>query len=305
MALFDSDDPNASVGYKNLKAARPGTIEALIKEGLQDLWTIYEPYADTNFLGEFARQPDPRFWEMYLATRLLAGRKKLVPRAELPAALRDTGPDICIRKCRRKIWIEAIAPNPGDDKNLDRVPDLFVGGDDLQDVPRRQIELRITGALWTKLKAFEKYRNEGIINENDSCIVAVSACQFSLEAAGEGLSHAVKAVYPFGEEFVELNRRTSDIVRIAHSYSSHIERAGKKDEPILRTAFQDERFVDISGLIWSRYSTGNFLDQPNDLVFVHNQVARKPIPRRWFHWHEQFYPIDNGTKLRMKKRRRT
>jgi hypothetical protein len=87
-------------------------------------------------------------------------------------------------------------------------------------MPRRQIELRITGALRNKLKAFEKYRSDGIVGESDSCIVAVSACQFALEAAGEGLSHAVKAVYPFGNEFVEFNRRTFDVVRLAHNYSA-------------------------------------------------------------------------------------
>jgi hypothetical protein len=94
---------------------------------------------------------------------------------------------------------------------------------------------------------------------NDSYIVAISACQFALEAAGEGLPHAVSAVYPFGDEFIEFNRQTLEVVRLAHGYSSHIERAGKRDDPILRTAFQDQRFADISGLIWSRRSTGNFL----------------------------------------------
>jgi len=228
----------------------------------------------------------------------------LPERKALPPAQRDTGPDICIRKCRRKIWIEAIAPSPGDDQNLDKVPDLFVGGDEMQDMPHRQIELRITGALSTKRKAFEKYRGEGIIDENDSCIVAVSACQFSLEAAGEGLSHAVRAVYPFGDEFIGINRRTLDAVRFAHSYSSHIERAAKKGDPILRTAFQDQRFENIAGLIWSRLSIGNFLGQADDLVFVHNQVARKPVPRKWVRWYEEFYAIDGGRKLRKKKRGR-
>jgi hypothetical protein len=82
--------------------------------------------------------------------------------------------------------------------------------------------------------------------------------------------------------------------------SSH----GEKGDPILRTAFQDERFTDISGLIWSRRSPGNFLGQADDLVYVHNQVARKPIPRKWARWAEEFYPIDEGKKLRARKRRK-
>jgi hypothetical protein len=305
MALFDLDDANSNQGYRNLRNAPAGSVGAQIKGGLEELWRRYEPYADTNFCKEFAMQPEPRFWEMYLSVCLLASRKKLRPRAELPDAERDEGPDICISKGRRKIWIEAMAPSPGDDKNLDKVPDLFLNaGDGLQDMPERHIELRITGALWTKLQAFQRYRQNGIIGDNDSCIVAVSAAQFALEAAGEGLSHAVKAVYPFGEEFIELNPRRFEVVRFGHRYSEQITRANDKGEPILRTAFQDERFADISGLIWSRRSPGNFLGQADDLVYVHNQVARKPIPRKWVRWAEEFYPIDEGKKLRARKRRK-
>lgn len=304
MALFDLDDAHSSTGYRNLKNAPAGSVPGEIKEGLEDLWHRYEPYADTNFRSEFAKQPEPRFWEMYLAARLLASRRKLRLRAELPSAERDAGPDICIPKGRRKIWIEAIAPGPGDDKNLDKVPDLFLNVDGgMKDVSERQIHLRLTSALWTKLQAFEQYKKNGIIGNNDSCIVAISAAQFSLEAAGEGLSHAVKAVYPFGEEFIELNPRRFEVVRVGHRYSEHIKRAKEKAEPILRTAFQDERFADISGLIWSRRSTGNFLGQADDLVYVHNQIARKPIPRKWVRWAEEFYPIDEGKRLRMRRRR--
>jgi hypothetical protein len=300
MALFDLDDATCTVGYRNLRNAPAGTVGAEIKEGLEGLWGRYEAYADTDFSKEFVKQVEPRFWEMYLTVCLLASRRKLRPRAELPDAKRNEGPDICIFKGRRKIWIEAIAPSPGDDKNLDRVPDLFLNADGAaQDMPERQVHYA-SGALWTKLQAFQRYKQNGIVGDNDSCIVAISAAQFALEAAGEGLSHAVKAVYPFGEEFIELNRRTFEVVGFGHRYSDQINRAKKKDDPILRTAFQDERFADISGLIWSRRSIGNFLGQPDDLVYVHNQVARKPIPRKWARWAEEFYTMDEGTTLRLK-----
>ena len=42
MALFDLDVADASVGYKNLKAARSGSDLAHIREGLQELWTRCE-----------------------------------------------------------------------------------------------------------------------------------------------------------------------------------------------------------------------------------------------------------------------
>jgi len=46
---------------------------------------------------------------------------------------------------------------------------------------------------------------------------------------------------------------------------------------VLRTAFQNEYFSGIDGLIWSRRSTGNFLSNTDDLVYVHNQPAAKAL----------------------------
>jgi hypothetical protein len=58
-----------------------------------------------------------------------------------------------------------IAPNPGDENNLDKVPDLFASGADKE--ARRKIELRIGSALKTKTDKFARYREEGIIGPND------------------------------------------------------------------------------------------------------------------------------------------
>jgi hypothetical protein len=124
MSLFDVHVSDTHVGYRNIKDAQ-NQAEQAIRQGLDELWARYEPYADTNFRTEFARQPDARFWEMYLTVVLLDAGKKIQPREKLHKAERGAGPDICIPKGRRKIWIEAIAPDRGELDNLDRVPDLF------------------------------------------------------------------------------------------------------------------------------------------------------------------------------------
>jgi hypothetical protein len=302
MALFDIDDPNAHVGYRNLRAAKFPQEQA-IKDGLEHLWLRYKPYADTNFCAEFARHPDERFWEMYLAIRFLDARKKMRKREELTAAQRDTGPDICIRKGRRRIWIEGIATGAGNADNLDQVPDLFAANaDEIHDAPRRQIELRITTALQRKAKKFEGYRKSGIVGEKDSYVIAISGGQFALEAAGAGLPHAVTAVYPFGEEFAVVDRETAEFVALGHKFSAEIRKARGRPEP--RTAFQHKMFSSISGIIWSLRSIGNFLGQSDDFVFVHNQMAERPIPRQWINWDAEYFPIEDGKKLRKKIRRR-
>jgi hypothetical protein len=305
--LFDNDDPDASQGFKNFKAAAPDSAGGQIRQGLERLWSRFEPYADRAFIKEFGRQPEQRFWEMYLGNRLLEGRKALRKRSLLPKKERDEGPDFCIQKGRRKIWVEVIAPSPGDENNLDKVPDLFASGADKE--VRRKIELRIGSALKTKANTFARYREKGIIGPNDSCLVAIAASEFALEAdvvRGAGLPLPVSTVFPFGEEVVAIDPDTAELVKLSHEYSGVIERAKKerkKPEAVPRTAFQNEYFAGIDGLIWSHRSTGNFLCNTDDLVYVHNQLAKRPLPKRWLNWAEEYFPVDGGTKLRRTKRK--
>ena len=71
--LFDNDDPDASQGFKNFKAAPEGSEGGKIRLGLEKLWRRFEPYADKQFIKEFGRHVEERFWEMYLGVRLLDG----------------------------------------------------------------------------------------------------------------------------------------------------------------------------------------------------------------------------------------
>jgi hypothetical protein len=305
--LFDNDDPDASQGFKNLKAAAADSTGGQIREGLETLWKRFEPYADKEFIKEFGRHPEERFWEMYLGVRLLEGRKALRKRNQLPKKERDEGPDFCIQKGRRKIWVEVIAPSPGDENNLDKVPDLFASGADKE--ARRKIELRIASALKTKADKFARYGEKGIIGPHDSCVVAIAASQFALEAdaeGGTGLPLPVTTVYPFGEEVVTIDPETAEFASLSHKYSGEIDRAkkeGKKPEAVARTAFQNEYFAGIDGLIWSHRSTGNFLGNTDDLVYVHNQIAKRPLPKRWMNWREEHFSVDGGKKLRRIKRK--
>jgi hypothetical protein len=179
MSLFEVNVADAAIGWQNLKTAEY-PIEAEIKAALEKLWSHHEPTADEAFRREFSRNPDPRFWEMYLSTHLVRGRKKLMPRKEIAQCKNgDKGPDIGIRKGKRVIWIEAIAPAKGDENHPDKIPELNEGKRTLHTAPRRQVELRITGALSKKAEAFRRYREDGIIGEKDSCIVAITGAQFA------------------------------------------------------------------------------------------------------------------------------
>ena len=79
--LFDNDDPEASQGFKSFQAAEDDTTGGKIRHGLEELWKRFEPYADKEFIKEFGRHVEERFWEMYLGNRLVEGRKALRKRA--------------------------------------------------------------------------------------------------------------------------------------------------------------------------------------------------------------------------------
>ena len=297
MALFDIEVDDADLCYQNIRAAEC-RAEAEIKEGLEALWLQYEPYADTNFQNDFALDPDPKFWEMYLTVQMLDAGKNVRPRFDLPNAHRGAGPDIKIIDGERTIWIEAIAPEPGN--NADRVPDIIPisEGGGAQEAPRREVELRITHAMETKREIFANYKDRGLVAEEDICVIAISGSRFLAQSSSFGMPRAVSAVYPVGDLVVTFDPATGQAVDEGYDYSGEIQRT--RGSPIPRIGFWSNRYPQISGLIWSRRSIGNFCGQANDLAFVHNTGARRGLTPHWTDWIEEYglCEVENTIVLR-------
>lgn len=294
MKLFDVEVDDADLGYRNIRMAEH-PIEAEIKECLEALWLQYMPYADTNFRENFARDPDPKFWEMYLTVQMLDAGKNVRPRSELPIAQRDIGPDIKIIDDDRLIWIEAIAPKSGDNNNPDRVPDpiSMSEGGGAQLAPHREVELRITSALETKRKAFARYQKMGLVSGEDICIVAISGLRFPVQSAPFGKPRALFAVLPIGELNFTFDQKTGETVNKGYyGYSMEIERTGRGSIP--RYGFFSDRYPQISGLIWSRKSIGNFCDQAHDLTYIHNTIPRRKMEPHWTNWAEEYGMCEEG-----------
>jgi hypothetical protein len=72
---------------------------------------------------------------------------------------------------------------------------------------------------------------------------------------------------------------------------------------VARTAFRNDDYKSISGLIWSLRSIGNFMGRSHDLLYLHNQAAERPIPRRWFNWADQYFSSGDGMQLIRRQRR--
>jgi hypothetical protein len=287
--LFQVPGDHLDLGYINLRDDQhPGG--RAIARALDAMWTQFQPYADPSFEEEFARNPEARFWEMFVGCALLSAGKTLRPAINRH---RDGGqPDICVIEDGRRIWIEAIAPDAGDNPD-DRVPDItpINEGGRIQRAPNRQVQLRITSALWTKSQKVARYIAEGVIDADEVCLIATGGCHFGIYAGGMGLPLAVSSVFPIGNYHVQIRR---DTLEVAGEGYARCEEIPREEGAIPRTAFMDDRFSHISGMIWSRVSIGNMNRAERPLSLIHNLVAANPIPRNWGVWDREFVCEDDG-----------
>lgn len=286
--IFDIDGDNLDPGFVNIRE-RQSRAEQEMHELIEAMWAIYEPYADPDFRHGFARDVDGRFWEMYLGCTLLEAGRALLPAAE---RLREGGqPDLCVVEDGRRIWIEAIAPDdgePGPDQIARPVPINEGGG--FAPAPVRQAQLRTTGAFWTKSRRIAHYLSEGVIGADDVRIIAISASRFG-PYVGEDPPLIISSLFPIGDAYVTVDRETGEIVDQGFHAAPVIERDG---DPIPRTAFLDERFADISGVLWSRIGLGNMSRRVRPLTYVHNPLAHRPLPERWGVWDREFVATQDG-----------
>jgi hypothetical protein len=136
------------------------------KAQIESFWGKYRIHAPNRFLREAQVDFYQRWWEMFLSVGLLNLN------FEISTDKKDRGPDIKVILPNNKVvWIEAIAPNIG--KNKDALPPIK-NGDNL---PEKEFLLRLHKALYEeKLIAFRRYRKKGLINADDHCIIALSSC---------------------------------------------------------------------------------------------------------------------------------
>ncbi|GAA0909668.1 hypothetical protein GCM10009552_20610 [Rothia nasimurium] len=287
--LFDVDGANLDLGFENLKAAEL-PIEQQLRAMLQEMWGRYEPYADPDFRQGFARDVDGRFWEMYLGCTLLGMGRTLLPVTDRQ---REGGqPDLCVLEEDRRIWIEAITPDegaPGPDQIVRPVPINEGGG--LVAAPIRQAQLRTSGAFWTKTRKISRYIEQGVIGPEDTRIIAINASRFGVYVPEHPLPLIMTTLFPIGGAFLTICRDTGDVLEEGLHAAPLIHR---ERNPIPRTAFLDERFADISGVIWSRVGLGNLSRQVRPITYVHNPLAQAPLPVNWGVWDREFVTTRQG-----------
>lgn len=91
--------------------------------------------------------------------------------------------------------------------------------------------------------------------------------------------------------YITIDRETGNVVEEGFHAAPFIDR---ERNPVPRTAFLDERFADVSGVIWSRVGLGNLSRNVRPITYVHNPMAQVPLPTNWGVWDREFVTTRDG-----------
>ena len=283
-SLFNAAGPNCDPLWEKLRNGDNPRYSA-VKRELELMWENYQPYADPNFRQEFANHVHQRFWEIYLACHLLDHKRKLMPRAKQSSK----GPDILIEEGMRRIWIEAVAPTPGNFKNPDKVTDIRFDGT-VNSVPNKELLLRVTGQLFEKAKKYRQYLEDGAVKQGDLCLIAISGGDMSGFQLLEGDGYIENAFYPTR---FKVSGQEEWTWRPPH----RIQRTS--GELIQTSVFTSPEFEHITGAIFSPDSIARLLKKESNFQYFPNPNCSQSLPQKWIPWSKEIVVTEDHSNLLM------
>ena len=142
-----------------------------------------------------------------------------------------TGPEFYFLHQGRKVWVEAVAPRPGE-KEEDRVPGYRNG--ELAHIPEEKILLRFTNALAEKRKKYKEALEKNIIAPDDLYILAINSRGIPDGWDGDILPYFVKAFLPLGTPDVAMDITTGEILELSISAGKMLRK--QAGQPVSTTA---------------------------------------------------------------------
>lgn len=271
-----------------------GTSRIEIKKWMEDLWQMYEPFADRQFLNAFKLQFSQRSWELYLATTFIKNGFKL-------GRHKDHEPDIDLREAgggKRIAWIEAISVKKGD--GTDRVPDVQYNG--VFDVPEEEMILRISNALAVKFEQYEDRLKKKVVQEDEPYIIAINRSE--LEHVEGFTALIIKALFGLGHQAlrVMVDEKRQENPKPFWTARPHIAKTNQSSVSTL--FFLNPKHAGISAAIYcidnmptsSRYKES----MGENFIIIHNPLAKNPLPREIFSFGEE-WEIQGNDLVKIKK----
>lgn len=272
------------IKYKNIRDV------ARLEEARQFiayLWGRYKKFADPHFREDAKNHFLERFWEMYLAVTLIEHGFNI-------NRVGEEGPEFYIEQDGKRIWVEAIAPGPGE--GPDRVPEPECGV--AYRVPTEKILLRFTHALSEKRNKYIEARKKGIISPDDGYLLAINSRGIPHTPSGNPNPYFIQAYFPVGPPVVSIDPSTGNIVDSFYQYRPAVQKLNGANIPT--TAFLDQEFSCISSVL---HSSVDCVNRPEtlggDFCMLHNPNASLGVDQSLFSWCEQLSLV--GDKLITRK----
>ena len=228
----------------------------------------HEELAKGNFVSDLISKNDSklfqRLWEMVLALHLIEQGFKIQSH--------ESGPDFSFEIDGKKVWLEAIAPEPCD---AIKERQNRQGGP----VPYQQILLRWTSAVASKRQRFLKYREKGIVDSNDVCIIAVNGHLLGERRGISFLPYAVEAVFPVGPLAVGINKQALEHSKPYNSERWSIRKRSGADVPT--DSFLKQENCYISAVVGCS-NCWTPLPEYHEMSIVHNPFADNQFPHSQF-----------------------
>lgn len=250
-----------------------------------DLYKQFKPYADSNFLVDIKNDFHQRTWEMYLACILL--------RRGFQISSSDKGPDIKLVIGGKTIWIECVAPKKGSKDSGNYVPDMECNGE-WQDVPEKQMLLRLRNSLSEKFKVYEKYISDGVVDKGDIFIIAINRA--SLDHVDTGIPLIFKVLFSLGYlSFPLLKDSEKKVSKSGKPFWSLRREIPKKNgNTVPMDFFQNHDHSGISAVIYSKDSVLNCRKKAGEeCVLIHNPFASNPLSESTFSFFSQYKAIED------------
>lgn len=246
----------------------------------EELWQIYRPYADDHAQSDAKTHFLQRFWEMYVACTLLKQGFKI-------ERVGKEGPEFYFIYEGQRIWVEAIAPGPGN--GPDYVPETESGK--AYRVPTDKVLLRFTHALLEKHRKYKIDLDKGIIKPEDQIIFAINSRGIPHAPYGSDLPYIIKAYLPFGDLTYAFDRDTKELKDQYHQLRENIRK--ENGAHVSTNCFLDPEYSAFSAVI---HSSVDCINRPpklgGDFTVLHNPSALYKLPEDIFLWCCQYFYND-------------
>ena len=207
-ALKDQDLLNF---LKEKYCAQPAGRREIIVSHVITLWKEFRPFANLEFYNHLMSgnrgSYQQRYWEMLLARHLKSAGHKI--------RRKSSGPDFEFQFKDKTVWVEAVAPDRDQDIDLYYQRELREGGGyHTADI----FQLRWTQAINDKVEKFAKYLCNGMIGEDDICVIAINSGLLGSSGMTGKSDYPIliDVVFGAGAKYVRIDRNSMTIVEQAY-----------------------------------------------------------------------------------------